>query len=119
MQGIVVYGAVYLHASCLGLKTFPSIWRKMIFNDDIILFLGQMERNVLESKATGVEVDLYPILQFPALGLMQLLKLHGLSLYSPIEVKVMCLPLNSDIRESMITSTILCKQTFLISRETD
>ena len=28
MQGIVVYGTVYLHASCLGLKTFLSIWPK-------------------------------------------------------------------------------------------
>ena len=28
MQGIVVYGTVYLHASCLRLKTFLSIWPK-------------------------------------------------------------------------------------------
>ena len=32
MQGIVVYGTVYLHTSCLGLKTLPSIWRKIFLN---------------------------------------------------------------------------------------
>ena len=58
---------------------------------------------------------LYPILQFPALGLMQLLKLHGHHCIAR-RIKV-SLPLNSDIRESMIIA-LSCAADLPASRET-
>ena len=67
---------------------------------------------------------LYPILQFPTLGLMQLLKLQYTekmsrfrwsSLYSP--TNKVSLPLNCDIRESMIIA-LSCAADLPASRET-
>ena len=68
---------------------------------------------------------LYPILQFPALGLMQLLKLQYTEKMSRFRshhctarrTKVTGLPLNSDIRESMIIA-LSCAADLPASRET-
>ena len=64
---------------------------------------------------------LYPILQFPALGLMQLLKLQYTEKMSRHHCTArrtkVSLPLNSDIRESMIIA-LSCAADLPASRET-